>query len=120
MKEISWPDVCYWPDFTGKEIPWLGMEFLVILPAGFLWEINTMDGGRISDNHTVWISFGNNSHGWTWNFWQFYWLDFSGEISPMAGCELSSNATGWIPMGNTSHCWTWNFWYCCWLDFSGK
>jgi hypothetical protein len=44
------------------------MEFLVMLLAGFQWEINPIAGYGLSGNATGWISHGYKSHRWMWNF----------------------------------------------------
>jgi len=124
----DWINATGW--LSGKYIPWLDVEFLVILLAGFHWRINLMAGYRISGNATGWISLGSKSHGWMWTFQQCYWLDFTGkqirclevefpvmplsgfhwEINPMDGHGITGNPTGWISLENKSHGWTWNLW----------
>jgi len=64
------------------------MEFLVMLLAGFDWDINPMVGCGISSNATSWI----------------HW-----EINPVDECRISSNATAWIVVWKKSHGQTWNF-----------
>jgi len=55
------------------------VEFLVMILAGCHWQVNPMAGRGISGNPTSRILLGNKSHGWTWNFWYCYWLDFTGK-----------------------------------------
>jgi hypothetical protein len=49
------------------------MEFVVMLLAGFHWDVdpkvNPMSGHRISGTAAGWISLENKSHGLAWNFW---------------------------------------------------
>jgi hypothetical protein len=43
------------------------MEFLVMLLAGFHWQINPIAFHGISGNATGWISLEKQSHGFMWN-----------------------------------------------------
>jgi len=49
-------------------MPWMDVEFLVLLLAGFYWKIYHMSGCGISGTAAGWISPGNETHGLTWNF----------------------------------------------------
>jgi hypothetical protein len=66
----------------------MDMEFVVMLLAGFHWEINPMDGHRIS----VMLLAG-----------------FHRNINSMARHGIFSNPTGWISLVNKFHAWTWIF-----------